>query len=126
MFFGCGYAALWDGVFVWNGSKWLQTMSGNGFEEDRFGSLCTISIAVDPRQPNVVYAGRWIGFSGHANGIFRSIDSGQYWENITHNLGLEFNVDDISVNPHDRYVYIGSSHGTWKLPSPVVELRIED
>jgi len=115
-------ATLWTGVLIWDGSQWLQTSAEKGFTKDQYGSFSTAAIAIDPNHPNIVYAGRWIGFRGHANGIFRSTDYGETWENITYNLGPEFSIDDISINPHDGYVYIGSSHGTWRLPPPDISM----
>ncbi len=111
-------ATLWEGVFIWDGSTWLHKTETSGFERDRFGTLSTKSIAIDPRHPNVVYAARWIAFRGHANGVFRSLDYGQSWEDVTFNLDSEFTPWSISVNPHNGCVYIGSSHGTWRLPPP--------
>ncbi|MBI5194749.1 MAG: hypothetical protein HZA10_00335 [Nitrospirae bacterium] len=109
---------LWEGVHIWNGSTWdLKTCGGEGnLETDAFGTCSTRYITVDPKHPNVVYAGKWINFYGHSNGIFRSINYGDTWENITYNLGPEFTPWSISVNPHNGYVYVGSSHGTWRLP----------
>jgi hypothetical protein len=59
-----------------------------------------------------------IGWRGHANGIFRSVDKGGTWKNITGNLGPEININAVHVHPHDGYVYIATSHGTWRLPPP--------
>ncbi|MDY6967270.1 MAG: hypothetical protein SVR08_01255 [Spirochaetota bacterium] len=110
-------ATLIDGIFIWNGSKWLKRTEADGFTRDRFETLDTACIVVDPDHPNIIYAGRWIAYRGHANGIFRSTDYGETWKNITYNLGPEFTTWSISVNPYDGYVYIGSSHGTWKFPN---------
>ena len=109
-------ATIWQSVYIWEGDHWDQKTEEHGIEKDRFGSLCVSSLAIDPNQPNVVYAGRWLSFSGHANGVFRSTDYGETWENVILNLGPEFTAWSLSVNPHDGYIYVGSSHGTWKLP----------
>jgi parallel beta-helix repeat protein len=108
---------LWrGGIFIWDGTRWVQ--SKNGLTEDRFGSISTRYITIDPNNPNIVYAGKWIAIYGHANGVFRSTDYGNTWENITYALGPEFTPWSMSVNPHNGYVYVGSSHGTWRLPPP--------
>jgi photosystem II stability/assembly factor-like uncharacterized protein len=109
------------GLFIWDGQQWVNRTDADGLEKDRFGTVSIRNVTIDPKHPNVVYAGRWITFHGHANGIFRSQDYGASWENITHNLGPEFTPWAVSANPHDGYVYIGSSHGTWKLPPPYCE-----
>jgi photosystem II stability/assembly factor-like uncharacterized protein len=110
----------WFGLYIWSasGSTWMHKTELDGLEPDRFGTQDARSIAIDPNLPNVVYVGKWIAYRGHANGVFRSVDSGETWTNITGNLGPEFNVESLAVNPHDSYVYLGSSHGTWRLPPP--------
>lgn len=100
---------------------WVNKRDTDGLAKDRFATLSVRNVAIDPRHPNVVYAGRSIAFRGHANGIFRSQDYGASWENIATNLGPEFTTWAISVSPHDGYVSLGSSHGTWKLPPPYDE-----
>jgi photosystem II stability/assembly factor-like uncharacterized protein len=77
------YVATSHGIEIYDGSKWIY-ISDIGCEEvdyclkrDRFGSLSTRNITVDPNHPNVVYAGKWIDYLGHADGIYRSTDYGQ-------------------------------------------------
>ncbi|MDY6833806.1 MAG: hypothetical protein SVY53_03280 [Chloroflexota bacterium] len=108
-------ATLWQGIYIWEVDHWEQKTDANGLEKDRFGGLCVGSLAIDPNQSNIVYAGRWISFRGHANGVFQSTDYGETWNNTSLNLGPEFTAWSLSVNPHDSYIYVGSSHGTWKL-----------
>ena len=117
-------ATLWNGIYIWNGSQWIQKTDADGLERDRFGTLNTRYITVDPSEPNIIYAGKWTSFYGHSNGIFASQDSGDTWKNITYNLGPddpndtdepEFTPWAISVNPHNGRVYVGSQHGTWYL-----------
>ena len=110
------YIALKKGVLIWNGSNWELKTDADGLEKDWFGSLRVGHITVDPKHPNVVYAGKTLRTEGHTNGIFRSIDYGKTWKNITYNLGPEFTATAISVNPHNGYVFISSNLGTWRLP----------
>ena len=109
------------GIFLWDGDEWVQRAEQNGLEADRFGSVSTRFITIDPRNPNNVYAGNWIAFRGHSNGVFRSRDAGRSWQNVTRNLGPEFTPWALSVNPHNGFVYVGSSHGTWALAPPGLE-----
>ncbi|TWU52580.1 Dispase autolysis-inducing protein precursor [Candidatus Brocadiaceae bacterium B188] len=111
-------AVLTNGIYIWNGTTWIKKGVSDGFTKDRFGKWNTLAVAVDPRSPNVVYAGNASPSLGQSNGIFRSTDYGATWQNISYNLGPEFNAFGIGVNPHNGYVYLGSYHGTWKLPPP--------
>lgn len=55
-----------------------------------------ITLAMDPKDPNVVYASMWQfirhpwGFSsgGPSSGIYKTTDGGAHWSNITHAAGL--------------------------------------
>ena len=114
------YIASNSGLYILNNKKrmWLNKDKWSGLSKDYFGFPSIKCVAVDPTNPNVVYAGKWAPGKGQSNGIFRSIDYGNTWGNITYNLVSPFSVWSISVSPHDGTVYIGSSHGTWKLPPP--------
>ena len=85
---------------------------------DQLGMIAPAYIEVDPNNANTIYVGMKHSWVGQANGVFRSTDSGNTWENITYNLGPEFNVWALAVNPYNSCVYVGSSNGTWKLPPP--------
>ncbi|OGS19749.1 MAG: hypothetical protein A2219_04745 [Elusimicrobia bacterium RIFOXYA2_FULL_50_26] len=112
------YAACSVGVCIWDGSAWTTKTDADGLERDWFSSLNTRYITVDQRYPNIIYAGKWCSWQGHSNGVFRSQDYGATWENITGKLGPEFTPWSLSVNPHSGEIYMGSSHGTWKLTPP--------
>ena len=71
------------GIFVLEEGVWVNRSEADGLEADRFGGVPTRLITVDPVDPEVVYAGNWIAFRGHSNGIFRSTNSGVSWENIS-------------------------------------------
>jgi photosystem II stability/assembly factor-like uncharacterized protein len=112
------YVASESGLYLFDEEQntWVHIGEETGMMKDRFGGMSVKCIAVDPVNPNVVYAGRWAAGKGHANGIFRSVDYGRTWTNITFELGPEFTVWSISVSPYDGMVFIGSSHGTWTMP----------
>jgi photosystem II stability/assembly factor-like uncharacterized protein len=112
------YVASNAGLFIYNGTNWLTIGENNGLSKDWFGFLSVKCVAVDPRNPAVVYVGKVAPGKGQSNGIYRSVNYGQTWLNITGNLGPEFTAWSLSVSPHDGTVYVGSSHGTWKLPPP--------
>ncbi|NOZ70188.1 MAG: hypothetical protein GXP46_13320 [Deferribacteres bacterium] len=114
------YVASEHGLYIYDdkSGKWLKKGEESGLTRDRFGMMSFKCIAVDPRHPEIVYTGRWAPGKGPSNGIFRSEDFGKSWKNITYNLGPDITIWSVSVSPHDGTVYIGSSHGTWKLSPP--------
>ncbi|GAB60775.1 MAG: hypothetical protein DWB56_10525 [Candidatus Jettenia sp.] len=113
------YAAVdASGLFVWNGSKWIEKTSADGLKNDWFGRKPTQTVAVDPKSPNVVYIGRAAPSYGQSNGVFRSTDYGATWQSVSHNIGPDINISSLSVNPNNGYVYAGSYHGTFKLAPP--------
>lgn len=75
------------------------------------------AICIDPRHPNVIYAGM------HAPGtetVWRSTDSGKTWENITYNLP-RLSVGGLSISPHTGEVFKGGCDGTYVFPPPYNE-----
>ena len=113
------YAATsYGGVWVFDGSAWSGRNEAHGLEKDAFGSMIFQRIAVDPRRPDVVYAGQNHCWRGAARGIFRSTDRGQTWHNISGNLGPDLTVWAISVSPHDGAVWLGTDYGNWRAPGP--------
>ncbi len=112
-------AADYKGIYILNGTTWELKGASNGLVKDWLPDLYMQFVAVDPNDPNVLYAGQRPGSRwGHANGIFRSIDGGDTWTNVTGNLGPEITPWALTVNPYDSYIHLGSSHGSWKLPPP--------
>jgi photosystem II stability/assembly factor-like uncharacterized protein len=112
------YVASNSGFYIYNGKNWVEKDERSGLSKDHFGLMCFKCVTVDPKHPEVVYTGRWAPGRGQSNGVFRSTNHGKTWENITYNLGQPIRIGSVSVSPHDGTVYIGSSHGTWKLPPP--------
>jgi len=99
--------AIFDGT-NWVGSGVLA-LSG-GVLIDNF----IRTIAVDPNHPEVIYAGT------NADGlpcIFRSMNGGGTWEDITYNLPRT-GMDAMQVNPHIGELFRGSLVGTWVFPPP--------
>jgi len=111
------YAALSGrngGIWIYDGKRWTGRDAANGLEKDFFGEMGFYNIAVDPRRPEVIYAGQRSSH-GVAHGIFRSTDYGQTWKNINGNFDPELTVWAITISPHDSTVWLGTSHGNWKL-----------
>jgi len=71
-------------------------------------------VAVDPRRPEIIYA------SMEASGlsqIYRTLDSGTTWEDITLNLP-RVGGNGIVVHPLTGDLMSGSAYGTWFFPPP--------
>lgn len=106
-----------SGIAVFDGRAWTVRDERHGLERDFFGNLSFHQIAVDPTHPNIIYAGQNKFGQAFANGIFRSTNYGEHWENITGNLGTELNVWAITVSPHDGTVWLGTDYGNCSLPA---------
>lgn len=111
------YAATYHGgIYVFDGKQWRQRGVEAGLERDFFGAMIFQRLAVDPCHPNVIYAGQNHCWRGVAKGIFRSVDYGRTWTNISGNLGPDLTVWAITVSPHDGTVWLGTDYGNWRLP----------
>jgi photosystem II stability/assembly factor-like uncharacterized protein len=79
---------------AWNNTAGLNAWRSNGPEEQ------VQSLANDPSNPNIIYA-------GSKSGVFKSADGGATWSNIglsnTHALAIDF------VNPNNLYAGTSSS-----------------
>ena len=91
-------------------------------------SMMVSTIAVDPMEPNVVYAGaNGTGlFFQRSNGVARSTDGGVTWERLTANPVYCRNgvtggqmASAIRVHPLTRFLFVGTDcYGMWKFPPP--------
>lgn len=81
----------------------------NGFSECPGGTCRVDKIAINPQNPNELYAGFW--------GIYRSTDGGQTWKG----RGLAFTyINEIVIDPKDPgtvYVATDRARGVYKFPS---------
>ena len=69
-----------------SGGIWLSTNGGQSFTavQDFMGNLAIGSMAQDPNNPNIVYAGTGESFAGlYGIGMFKSIDSGITWNYLS-------------------------------------------
>ena len=124
------YAAA-DGsrLFQCDGPTYAPTDVTDRLPRDQHGDgFQTSTVAVDPVDPNVVYAGaNGTGlFFQRSNGVARSVDGGVTWERLTENPAYCPNgitggqmASAIRVHPKTRELFVGTDcYGTWKIGPP--------
>jgi photosystem II stability/assembly factor-like uncharacterized protein len=99
-----------------SGGIWKTTDGGKNWHDigRNLKSLTFGAIAVDPNNPEIIYAGSGessfftaiMTFTG--NGLFKSIDGGQNWIMITDGFGSQTHFSDIDVSPHNSNLVIGA------------------
>ena len=130
------------GIFKSNdgGRTWQRKL----FRDAKTGG---IDIAIDPRNPNVMFAALWeasrveyqMSSGGPGSGLFKSTDGGEHWTEITRNPGLPSGVVGkigVAISGADSnrvYAIVESENGglfssddggaTWKLANEGRNLR---
>ncbi|MDD4225512.1 MAG: T9SS type A sorting domain-containing protein [Mariniphaga sp.] len=102
-----GDMAVFDGT-SWKGLGVID-VAGN----TQYGNFARF-ITFDPTFPNIMYVSM---FTNGIDNVWRSIDDGKTWMNISYNLPRIGSVG-LKVNPHTGELFIGSAAGTWILPPP--------
>ncbi len=98
------------------GGIWKTTDGGENWQDIGYGleSLAFGAIAIDPGNPETIYAGSgevcyffgYIGFDG--KGIFKSTDGGNSWTQITNGIGTVTSFGDLVVSPFYSNLVIGA------------------
>ncbi|HEY2434809.1 MAG TPA: hypothetical protein VGI12_19205 [Vicinamibacterales bacterium] len=100
------------------GKTWRKVL----FRDDKTGA---VDIALDRRNPNVLYAAMWEAYrveyqmssGGPGTGLFKSTDGGEHWSEITRNPGLPSGVDGrigVAISGADAnrvYALVENEHG---------------
>jgi photosystem II stability/assembly factor-like uncharacterized protein len=112
-----------------SGGIWKTTNGGAHWEplDDFMATLAIGCMAIDPVDPNVLYAGTGEGFfetvEGTSNtaavrgaGIFRSLDAGSTWQQIESTATPDFHfVNRIAIDPTDPSILIAATGtGIWR------------
>ncbi|HEV2388078.1 MAG TPA: sialidase family protein [Candidatus Acidoferrales bacterium] len=115
------------GVFksVDGGGTWTQlsgplvTTSG-GFCNDQ--CFYDLTVAVDPKNPNVVFAGGAAPNGTSGATLVESIDGGATWNDVSNNAnsnaGLHVDLHTIAFRPDGSAVFVGTDGGAWSAVSP--------
>ena len=105
-------------VAVASGHIWKTTNNGTTFKPvfDNYGVYAIGCLAMDPTNPNVVWAGtgennhqRAIGYG---NGVYKTLDGGKSWKN----MGLEksMQIGMIQIDPRNPdVVYVAAEGSIW-------------
>jgi len=128
------YAAAGGKLFQYDiASDNLAEITGR-IPPDQFGGRRVYTVAVDPVDPNVVYAGGARNTYATDTAVVRSTDAGRTWHALTRSTRLnnpQFGMDGgreavaMRVHPKTRYLYVGTGcYGFWKIgPPALIEVR---
>jgi hypothetical protein len=111
-----------------SGGVWRSRNRGKTWEAigDAMANLAVSALALDPAEPETLYAGtgegffreevRGTGLPLRGGGIFKSIDGGDTWEQLRSTRGARFQwVNDLVVSPHDgQRVYAATRKGVFR------------
>jgi photosystem II stability/assembly factor-like uncharacterized protein len=112
VYIGVGYGGIWKTT---NGGESWADIGDYNTEVLTFGS-----IAIDPNNPDIVYAGAGevYGFSNSLNygkGLFKSTDAGVNWTKATVELGDITFFGDLVVSPHNSNILYAALAGGYLL-----------
>ncbi|HEX5714754.1 MAG TPA: hypothetical protein VF179_01260 [Thermoanaerobaculia bacterium] len=104
-----------------SGGVWKSVDAGGHWRwiSDEFSHLSVSSLALDPTNPKVLYAGTGEVFvlGPRGNGIYRTVDGGATWQHLaaTGNNVDFYYVSDIVVSRGDpRRLYAATETGVWR------------
>ncbi len=105
-------------VGVASGNIWKTTNAGTTFEPvfENYGSYAIGSLAMDPNNPNVVWAGTGENNHqralGYGDGIYKTIDGGKSWKNM--GLKASRHIGMIAIDPKNTdIVFVAAEGSAW-------------
>ena len=104
------------------GGVWKTVNGGASWTPlgDMLPNLAVNSMVMDPRNPNVIYAGTGEGFFNsdavRGAGIFKTTDGGATWTRLENTTGQDFHyVNDIAISPvNSQRVYAATRAGVFR------------
>lgn len=92
------------------GRSWQHIRRGLPQDQDERTGAYVLSLAVDPTDSRVVYAGTG-GFVGQGHGVYKSLDGGLSWSAANRGM-LDYRITCLAIDPlHPQTVYAGSDTG---------------
>lgn len=127
--------------FVSNDALFSYNRSTNSFTDltyktpgDQYGWRRFKTVAVDPVETNIIYAGSKRDIYKTESAFVRSLDYGQTWELLNHNVltGQSYSglaggqeVKYIRVHPQTREAWVSTStFGNWKISPPCADVSL--
>ncbi len=105
-------------IGVASGGIWKTSNNGTTFRPifDRYGSYAIGCLAMDPNNPNVVWAGTGENNSqralGYGDGVYKTEDGGKTWKNM--GLKSSRQIGKILIDPRNsEVVYVASEGSVW-------------
>jgi len=109
--------AIWY-VATASGHIWKTVNNGTTFKPvfDHYGAYAIGCLAMDPHNPNVVWAGtgenHFQRVLGYGNGIYKTMDGGKSWKNM--GLKNSRQIGMIAINPQNTdIVYVAAEGSVW-------------
>ncbi|MBS1811478.1 MAG: hypothetical protein JST84_25170 [Acidobacteria bacterium] len=105
-----------------SGGVWKTEDGGNHWQPltDFLANLAVCSLAIDPKNPQVLYAGTGEGYfnigSIRGAGIFKTSDGGANWQQLASTNTQDFYyVNDLVVSPiNSQRLYAATDTGVWR------------
>ena len=105
-------------VAVASGNIWKTINSGTTFEPifDKYGAYSIGCLAIDPENPNVIWAGTGENNHqralGYGDGIYKSSDAGNSWQNM--GLKESRQIGQIAIDPRNtNIVFVAAEGSVW-------------
>lgn len=105
-------------VAVASGHIWKTTNNGTTWDPvfDKYGAYAIGCLAIDPNNPNIIWAGTGENNSqralGYGNGVYKSLDAGNSWTNM--GLKTSRQVGKILIDPRNSdIVYVAAEGSVW-------------